>query len=117
RLRADLVLRIRTSLDARLSMDFLEHLLSLPYAFFQRRSAGDLLMRLESNGTIRELVTDSAVSGILDGVLVIFYLGGLFALDASIGAWALVLGALQVTVHLAARARNRELTGQSLQAR
>ncbi|MCU1277791.1 MAG: lantibiotic transporter permease/ATP-binding protein, partial [bacterium] len=39
-IRGHLLLHMRTLLDARMTLNFLEHLLALPYAFFQRRSAG-----------------------------------------------------------------------------
>ena len=48
--------------------------MSLPYGFFQERQAGDLMMRMNSNSTVREVVTSSAISGILDGMLVVIYL-------------------------------------------
>jgi ABC-type bacteriocin/lantibiotic exporter with double-glycine peptidase domain len=36
-----------------MSLDFVDHLLALPYGFFQARTTGDLLMRLSQNA-IRE---------------------------------------------------------------
>ena len=51
--RAHLMLHLRTRLDAKITLDFVEHLIALPYAFFHQRSAGDLMMRLNSNTTIR----------------------------------------------------------------
>jgi ABC-type bacteriocin/lantibiotic exporter with double-glycine peptidase domain len=47
--RGHLLLHLKTSLDARMSQGFLDHMVSLPFAFFQRRSAGDLMMRLNGN--------------------------------------------------------------------
>src|SRR5262249_51624403 len=55
-LRATLLLRLQTRLDARLMLGFFEHLLRLPFRFFQQRSSGDLLLRLGSNALIRELL-------------------------------------------------------------
>ena len=57
-----LLLDLRTQLDARMTLDFLDHLVDLPYAFFQQRSAGDLIMRMGSNATVREILTSGALS-------------------------------------------------------
>src|SRR5215213_9978329 len=56
-LRSHLLLQLRTYLDVRLTTAFVEHLVDLPYAFFLGRSAGDLMMRLQSNTVVREFLT------------------------------------------------------------
>ncbi|MEM9291057.1 MAG: peptidase domain-containing ABC transporter [Acidobacteriota bacterium] len=113
--RSQLLVSLRTILDSRLTLDFVDHLVELPYAYFQRRSAGDLMMRLNSNSTIREILTSSALSGLLDGVLVSLYLLILFLTDASI-AWLVVgLGALRIALFLATRRRHRDLMAESLE--
>lgn len=45
--RATLVIRLQQQLDSRLIPDFFAHLLRLPYPFFQQRTTGDLLARLD----------------------------------------------------------------------
>ncbi|HEX2572582.1 MAG TPA: peptidase domain-containing ABC transporter [Polyangia bacterium] len=113
-IRAHLLLHLRTLLDVRMTLGFLDHMVDLPYAFFQRRSAGDLMMRLNSNATIREILTSGALSGLLDGTLVIFYLGLLFIASPLIGLLVLVLGILHVSVFLFSRRQQRELMAQNL---
>src|SRR5262249_60868879 len=73
-LRSHLLLYLRTHLDSQMTLGFLEHLVSLPYAFFQQRPAGDLMMRVNSNAQIREMLTSSTLSGLLDGALAGSYL-------------------------------------------
>ena len=53
--RSHLLLQLRTHLDTQMTLGFLDHLLSLPYRFFQLRSTGDLILRVNSNVTIREI--------------------------------------------------------------
>ncbi len=113
-LRAHLLLCLRTTLDRELTVGFVNHLVALPYGFFLSRSAGDLLMRLRSNSTVRELLTTGAISTILDGSFVLLYLVLLLALSPVMGALAVVLGLAQVGVLLAARRRNRVLMAESL---
>ncbi len=112
--RAHLVLQLRTHLDARMTLDFLDHLVSLPFAFFQRRSAGDLMMRLNSNSTIREILTSSALTAVLDGVLVCLYLVLLFATHVPMALLVVGLGLLRVGLFLATRRRHRDLMSQTL---
>jgi ABC-type bacteriocin/lantibiotic exporter with double-glycine peptidase domain len=113
--RAHLLLSLRTQLDARMTLDFLDHLVDLPYAFFQKRSAGDLVMRMNSNQTIREILTSSALSGLLDGFLVFLYLILLLATHLRVGLLVLFLAALHVTLFLVTRRKQRELMSSSLQ--
>jgi ATP-binding cassette, subfamily B, bacterial len=114
-LRAHVLLQLRTHLDVRLTTNFVEHLVGLPYAFFLRRSAGDLMMRLQSNTTVREILTTSALSALLDGSLASIYLVLLVALSPPLGALVTGLGLLQVTVLLLSWRRNQHLMSESLE--
>ncbi len=113
--RSFLLLHLRTRLDARMTLSFLDHLVHLPYLFFQQRSAGDLLMRLNSNATIREILTSGAISGVFDGVMVVLYLIFLLAADLHMGLLVALLGALRVVIFLVTRRRQRDLMSESLQ--
>jgi ABC-type bacteriocin/lantibiotic exporter with double-glycine peptidase domain len=113
--RAHLLLQMRTTLDARMTMGFIEHLLSLPFDFFQGRSTGDLLLRLSSNSTIREMVTTSAVSGLLDGALATTYLVLLLAASPPMALIVLCLGALRGGVLFVSRHKQRQLAVEGLQ--
>ncbi len=114
-IRAHLLLHLRTHLDAKITLEFLDHLIDLPYAFFQLRSAGDLLMRLNSNITIREILTSSALSGVLDGALVGLYLILLFVTYPPMGLLVLLLGLLRIGIFWVTRRRYRELMAEALQ--
>ena len=114
-LRAHLLLRLRSRLDVDMTLDFLEHLVDLPYAFFLKRSSGDLMMRLRSNATVREILTTGTIAALLDGALATLYLVVIFALSPTAGSprlrrwvpprsWCL----------LAARRRNQHLMGEAL---
>jgi ABC-type bacteriocin/lantibiotic exporter with double-glycine peptidase domain len=112
--RAHLLVQWRTHMDVRLTMGFVEHLLSLPFKFFQQRAHGDLMMRLSSNATIREIVTSGAVSALIDGSLVLLYLLLLFVVNPTIGCVALCLAMIQLGVLLATRRRQKELMSEML---
>ncbi|HEY0142864.1 MAG TPA: peptidase domain-containing ABC transporter [Thermoanaerobaculia bacterium] len=113
--RAHLMLHLRTRLDAKITTDFVEHLIALPYAFFHQRSAGDLMMRLNANTTIREILTSGTLTGALDGALAALYLILLFVANATIAFLVLGLGVLRVILFLATRHRQSELMSRTLQ--
>jgi ATP-binding cassette subfamily B protein len=102
-LRAHLLLRLRSKLDVSMTLDFLEHLVDLPYGYFLKRSSGDLMMRLNSYATVREILTTGTIAALLDGALAALYLLVILALSPTLGLLVVVLGAAQVAVLLAAR--------------
>ena len=113
--RSFLLLHLRTRLDAQMSLEFMDHLVELPFLFFQQRSAGDLVMRLNSNSTIREILTSSALSGALDGTMVGLYLVLVLVADPKMGLLVAFLGALRVILFLVFRRRQHDLMSRSLQ--
>lgn len=112
--RAWLLVELRTRLDVQMTLGFLDHMLRLPYAFFQRRQAGDLMMRVNSNATIREILTSGVLSGLIDTVLVVCYLALLIAMSAKLAALAVGLVLLQSLVFVVLRNKQRELAAGSL---
>lgn len=112
--RANVLLQLRTLLDAKLTIGFLDHLIDLPYAFFQRRSTGDLLMRLGSNSTVREILTSGALSAVLDGSLVSLYLILIVWASPIMGLVVIVLASVQLSLYWATRRIQRELMSESL---
>lgn len=115
-LRGLLLNAMRTALDAELAFGFVDHLVSLPYAFFLERPAGDLLQRFESNRSLRNLLTATTLSTVLDGGLVVTYLIVLLWVSPWMGAVALLLGALQVVMFFALRRPTLEMAAQELEA-
>ncbi|KFA94575.1 peptidase domain-containing ABC transporter [Archangium violaceum] len=113
--RSHLLLHLRTHLDARLTVGFLDHLVHLPFAFFLLRSSGDLIARLNSNATVRELLTSGALSALLDGMLATTYLFLLLAMNWKLGLLAVGLALAQVLVFILSRERQRELMSRDLE--
>ncbi len=114
--RGHVLLYLRTHLDRQLTTRFVRHLTDLPYAFFLSRSAGDLMMRLQSNATVREILTEGSLSAILDGGMAAIYLVLLLVISPPLGLLVLGLGAAQVTVIILARGKNQRLMTESLEA-
>jgi ABC-type bacteriocin/lantibiotic exporter with double-glycine peptidase domain len=114
--RAHLLLALRAHLDMTLTTNFVSHLMRLPYRFFLQRTAGDLMTRLNSNTTVREILTTGAISTLLDGTLVSAYLLLIFAQSLVMGLVVLALAILQVAVLLAAQRPIRTLMSEVLLA-
>jgi ATP-binding cassette, subfamily B, bacterial len=115
-IRTHLLLNLRTSLDAHMTLGFVDHLLSLPYAFFQKRHSGDLIMRMNSNSVVREILTSGALSGLLDGSLVGVYLALLLVTRWQLGVIVVGFALLQIFVLVVTRRRLRDLASESLEA-
>ena len=115
-IRAHLLIELRTRMDTRMTLGFLGHLLRLPYAYFTRRSSGDLLLRVQSNSQIRELLTSSLLSTLLDGGLATIYLAILVVMSPTLALVAASAGSLQAIVLVLARRRYAELTARDLES-
>ncbi|HEX8538235.1 MAG TPA: cysteine peptidase family C39 domain-containing protein, partial [Cystobacter sp.] len=114
-IRSHMLVELRTRIDSSLSLGFLEHLVSLSYAFFQVRSSGDLLARMNTNTNVREILSSTAVSGILDGSLVLLYLVIILAASPSLGLLVLGLATAQLLIFLFSRKLQGELMARSLE--
>jgi ABC-type bacteriocin/lantibiotic exporter with double-glycine peptidase domain len=114
--RSHLLLQLRTNLDTRLTLGFVDYLSRLPFDFFQRRSAGDLMMRVNNNATVRELLTSNTLSALLDGLLVVGYAVLILVIAPLMGVIVVGLGIVQVSVFYIARRGYRDLMARSLEA-
>lgn len=114
-IRGHLLLELRTRMDSHMTLGFLEHLVGLSYAFFQVRAAGDLMARLNSNATVREILSSSALSGLLDGGLVVLYLGLILAVSPAMALVVLVLSAAEVLVLILSAHKQRQLMSENLE--
>jgi ATP-binding cassette, subfamily B, bacterial len=115
--RNSVLIRLRGRLDSQLMFNFFEHLLTLPFSFFQRRTSGDLLMRLSSNSFIREVLTSNTLSVFLDGSFVVIYLAILLYVSPTFGLLVAGLGTLQILIIFSTRQRVRALMQRELAAK
>lgn len=115
--RGHLLVSLRTRLDMSMTADFMSHLSTLPCSYFQCRSTGDLMMRVNSNAAVREFLTSEVVTSLLDGLMVAIYLVAILFISWSMALIALVLGLVRVVLILAVHGRLRELMANQLDAR
>jgi ATP-binding cassette subfamily B protein len=116
-LRGALLLNLQAKLDSRMMLGFFEHLLSLPFPFFQQRAGGDLMMRVNANSLIREMLTSPTLSLFLDGGFVLVYLAVLALAAPGFAAATLAVGAVQLAILAVSTRRLHGLMQRDLQAR
>jgi ABC-type bacteriocin/lantibiotic exporter with double-glycine peptidase domain len=114
-LRGHLLLEMRTRIDSGMTLGFLDHLVDLAFSFFQLRPAGDLMMRMGMQSTVREILSSTAISTMLDGTMVLLYFALLFIASPWIGLVVMGLSMIQVLVFLVTRHRRRSLLSQNLE--
>lgn len=90
-LRERCLLRIETKLAVTGAARFLAHLFRLPTAFFEQRSAGDLVTRLGANDAVARVLGAGGVRAVADGVAVVVFSAVVLAYDAVLGAAALAV--------------------------
>ena len=115
-LRGLVLVNLQAKLDNELMSGFFEHVLSLPYRYFQERSTGDLLQRLSSNVQIRNVLSNQTLTALLDGSFVLVYAVILVVVSWEFGVAAIVLGVLQAGLLLATGKRMTRLVTQELAA-
>jgi len=113
--RAHMLLQLRTKMDTRVTLGFLDHMVSLPYSFFQARSTGDLMMRVRSNATVREIVTANSLSAILDGIFVSLYVAAIIFVSPLLALLIGVFSILNVSMFIIMRKRYHQLMVEDLE--
>lgn len=73
-IRRLLLVHVSTSASARLTSDFLRHVLSLPLRFFDLRRVGDILSRVQENEKVRHALVGTIPGIVLDTLLALGYL-------------------------------------------
>lgn len=76
--RRKYVVELGSSISQQATSNVINHLLRLPFAFFQQRRIGDVTSRVESTRFLRDALTDGALSAVLDGVFSAIALAILF---------------------------------------
>jgi ABC-type bacteriocin/lantibiotic exporter with double-glycine peptidase domain len=96
--RSLLVVRQQSYLEKRLTIGVMDHMLSLPYHYFQVRNSGDLAMRLRAATILNQIVSIAAVSAAFDSIMIFLYTGLIIAADPILAGLviALVLAELAV---------------------
>ncbi len=114
--RSIVLIKLQANIDTSLMANFFSHLLSLPLNYFQMRSSGDILNRLESNIIIRDTANTQFIFSILDAMSAIVYLIILAWLSPVFALLALLFGSAQVILIISTNRPAITLFKSSLEA-
>lgn len=113
-LRSWVVQAMQIAMDLTLMEQFMGHLLHLPLAFFHQRRPGDLMQRVQSNTTVRNLFSSRSISALLDGFLLLGYTSLMLAYSPALGGFLLLLAAIRIAILIALRERNQQIMASEL---
>lgn len=85
------LIRLQLEMDRYLTRETFSKMMKLPYKFFESRSNGDLLFRLNCLSMIRDLLSDNIVRGIIQGGFVIIIFLYMFGVSPVMAAAAVLL--------------------------
>ena len=80
-LRTYLFVDSSNRVDIKLTAEIIDHMLRLPLGYFDTRQVGDLMSRFNELGNIRNFLTGTALTVVLDAVFSVVYVAVMFALS------------------------------------
>jgi ATP-binding cassette, subfamily B, bacterial len=78
-------------LDLSLSAQLFRHLMRLPLAYFEARRVGDTVARVQEMENIRQFLTGTAMTVVLDALFASVYLILMFWYSAALTGWSLIV--------------------------
>ncbi len=87
-------------LSRKLEADTFKHLLMLPYKFFETRSNGDLLYRLQCTTGVRDLISGQLLEGIVNVGSVVTIIGFMIYKSFMLTAFTILIFAIIITIVL-----------------
>ena len=97
-LRGLILQRFRSKMILLSGNAFLRHLLRLPMGFYDQRSAGDLVERMECNTDVNDFLTDELAECALNLLVSVFYLAALILYSPILTAVGLLNAVVNLTV-------------------
>jgi len=99
-MRARLVIYVSMQLSAQLTANMVRALLALPLPFFEKRSIGDVLTRLEAAERLRELLSEGFVAILVDSLLAVLTLAMMFYYAPTLAVVVIVMTVLMAAIRL-----------------
>ncbi|MGY0693959.1 peptidase domain-containing ABC transporter [Virgibacillus sp. FSP13] len=95
-LRGRFLANLMVHLDWRFMGRFFKHLIHLPFQYFQTRSFGDIVYRVNSHVMIRELFSQQTIMSLLDSTIVLIILVYMAMNSLWLAGWVMLFGLLNV---------------------
>ena len=116
-LRAYLFNHTTNRMDVTLSSRLFKHITSLPLRFFEQWQAGDVVSRVREVDTVRQFITGTAMSAVLDSVFAVLYIGVMIYYSPLLSVVALAAVPLLFLLILAITPLFRKRMNESFAAR
>lgn len=116
-LRGIVTLRLSALLNWDMTLRLFRHMVRLPLPWFQRRKLADVLSRFDSIAPVRDLISGSLVTTVVDGLLTIATLIMMFVFAPQLAAVVLAGTALYLAVRLTVLPISIRLGMEALSAR
>jgi HlyB family type I secretion system ABC transporter len=116
-IRHYLIVHTGMRIDLKMLVQFYKHLLALPLKYFKVRKVGDFITRFGENLKIRNFLTETALSVILDSILIVVYLSLMFYYNAVLTMLALLIVPLIIGLTLIFTPMMKKLNISSFSAR
>ncbi len=115
-LRSWLVLHLSSVLNLQLATNLFRHLLHLPLSFFEKRHMGDIVSRFGSLHQLRELLTNSLIEALIDGLMACAVLVLLFVYQPVLASVVLAAVLLYALLRFVFYSALKQCTEQSIVA-
>jgi ABC-type bacteriocin/lantibiotic exporter with double-glycine peptidase domain len=115
-LKNKLMIWFQNNVDYSLMNRFVNHMIRLPYKFFQMRGNGDLIQRLNSNTMIRDIYIQKIMPGFINIMLVLVIFIYMFTRSPMLALAVLTLGISQLLIILLSKSKMKLLTQSQVMA-
>lgn len=89
--RTHILNQTTTKLDAILGANLFRHLISLPVPYYEHRRVGDIITRIGMLGSVRQFLTGTTMTVILDAVFSLIFVGVMLYYSVSLTLIALII--------------------------
>ncbi|KGF72017.1 peptidase C39 [Neosynechococcus sphagnicola sy1] len=116
-LRTYLFVDTANRIDMNLGTEVIDHLLRLPLSYFEKRPVGDIASRLNELETIRQFLTGTALTAVLDSVFSVIYIVVMFIYNVPMTLIALsVVPLFGILTAIASPLRRQQLRAKAARA-
>lgn len=116
-IRAFMLTHVSNQINLTLGYTLMQHLLSLPPAFFARRPPADLVSRFGALDKIKTTITEGAIAGLVDGLMLIVLLSVMYVSNFYLTAVISLFSCAQVIARFYSQQKSRQYHEESLHAK
>lgn len=113
--RTHVILYLSQKIDIPMMLGYFEHIFKLPMSFFASRKTGDIVTRFQDAGVVKNVLTSTALTVVIDVCMVIIVGAVLIMQSVNLFAVVLVMTVLSAVLIYCFKAPYRKLNRQSME--